>query len=113
MLLHSHTPKDAIDDLLLQITKKYDLASTNVLNNKTLVPRIKPPPPPPPPGFKFNPRFNHRRSSSIYLPPFKNTIPPPLPEIKKESKIFNNCVSEIQMNGMNSSEAVHYCNGGN
>ena len=33
--------------------------------------------------------------------------------VKKESKVFNNCVSEIQMNGMNSSEAVHYCNGGN
>ena len=32
--------------------------------------------------------------------------------VKKESKVFNNCVSEIQMNGMNSAEAVHYCNGG-
>ena len=44
------SPKDAIDDLLLQITKKYDLASTNVPKNKTLVPKIKLPPPPPP-GF--------------------------------------------------------------
>ena len=32
--------------------------------------------------------------------------------VKKESKVFNNCVSEIQMNGMNSAEAVRYCNGG-
>ena len=32
--------------------------------------------------------------------------------VKKESKVFNNCVSEIQMIGMNSAEAVRYCNGG-
>ena len=32
--------------------------------------------------------------------------------VKKESKVFNNCVSEIQMNGINSAEAVRYCNGG-
>ena len=32
--------------------------------------------------------------------------------VKKESKVFNNCVSEIQINGMNSAQAVHYCNGG-
>ena len=90
------SPKDAIDDLLLQITKKYDLASTNVPHNKTLVPKIKLPPPPPPPGFKFNPRFNHRRSSSIYLPPFKNTIPPPLPEIKKELKIIDKEINGLK-----------------
>ena len=89
------SPKDAIDDLLLQITKKYDLASTDVPKNKTLVHRIKPPPPP---GFKFNPRFNHRRSSSIYLPPFKNTpIPPPLPEIKKESKIIDKEINGLKI----------------
>ena len=32
--------------------------------------------------------------------------------VKQESKVFNKCVSEIQMNGMNPSDAVHFCNGG-
>ena len=33
--------------------------------------------------------------------------------VKQESKVFNKCVSEIQANGMNSSDAVNFCNGGN
>tara|TARA_B100001109_G_C18640707_1_gene370440 strand:+ start:145 stop:381 length:237 start_codon:yes stop_codon:yes gene_type:complete len=33
--------------------------------------------------------------------------------VKKESKFFNNCVTEIVENGRSSSEAVRYCNGGN
>ena len=32
--------------------------------------------------------------------------------LKKESKIFNNCVSEIIENGNTTAEAVNYCNGG-
>ena len=33
--------------------------------------------------------------------------------IKKESKVFNSCVTEIVENGSSSAEAVRYCNGGN
>ena len=33
--------------------------------------------------------------------------------IKKESKVFNNCVTEIVENGSSNAEAVRYCNGGN
>ena len=33
--------------------------------------------------------------------------------IKKESKVFNNCVAEIVVNGSTNAEAVRYCNGGN
>ena len=33
--------------------------------------------------------------------------------IKKESKMFNSCVTEIIENGNTNSEAVRYCNGGN
>ena len=33
--------------------------------------------------------------------------------IKKESKVFNNCVTEIIENGSTNAEAVRYCNGGN
>ena len=32
--------------------------------------------------------------------------------IKKESKLFNNCVNEVIANGSNKSDAVRYCNGG-
>ena len=32
--------------------------------------------------------------------------------LKKESKLFNNCVAEIIENGGTKSEAVSYCNGG-
>ena len=34
--------RDALDDLLLQITKKYDLANNSSLNSKQIVPRRKP-----------------------------------------------------------------------
>ena len=40
--------RDALDDLLLQITKKYDLANNSSLNSKQIVSRKKTPPPPPP-----------------------------------------------------------------
>ena len=33
--------------------------------------------------------------------------------VKKESKFFNNCVTEIVENGSSNAEAVRYCNGGN
>ena len=33
--------------------------------------------------------------------------------IKKESKVFNSCVTEIVENGSSNAEAVRYCNGGN
>jgi len=32
--------------------------------------------------------------------------------IKQESKVFNECVEEIQSTGKNSSDAVRLCNGG-
>ena len=32
--------------------------------------------------------------------------------IKKEAKVFNNCVEEIREKGQSSSEAVRFCNGG-
>mgnify|MGYP001372176555 FL=1 len=32
--------------------------------------------------------------------------------VKQESKVFNACVEEIQVNGKSSSEAVRFCNGG-
>ena len=32
--------------------------------------------------------------------------------IKKESKVFNECVEEVQSTGKNSSYAVRFCNGG-
>ena len=32
--------------------------------------------------------------------------------VKKESKLFNECVSEIIKDGGTNSEAVRYCNGG-
>ncbi len=33
--------------------------------------------------------------------------------VKKESNVFNSCVSEIVQNGSTNAEAVRYCNGGN
>ena len=32
--------------------------------------------------------------------------------LKKESKVFNKCVEEIQATGKSSSDAVRFCNGG-
>ena len=32
--------------------------------------------------------------------------------LKQESKVFNECVSELQANGMSSFDAVSFCNGG-
>ena len=32
--------------------------------------------------------------------------------IKKEAKVFNECVEEVQEGGKSSSIAVHFCNGG-
>ena len=32
--------------------------------------------------------------------------------LKKESKVFNSCVTEIVKNGSTNSDAVRYCNGG-
>ena len=33
--------------------------------------------------------------------------------VKKESKVFNSCVTEIIEKGSTNAEAVRYCNGGN
>ena len=33
--------------------------------------------------------------------------------VKKESKVFNSCVTEILEKGSTNAEAVRYCNGGN
>ncbi len=32
--------------------------------------------------------------------------------LKKEAKVFNDCVEELQASGKSSSDAVRYCNGG-
>ena len=32
--------------------------------------------------------------------------------VKQESKLFTDCVEEVQENGKSSSQAVHFCNGG-
>ena len=32
--------------------------------------------------------------------------------IKKEAKVFNECVTEVQAKGNSISSAVHFCNGG-
>ena len=32
--------------------------------------------------------------------------------LKKEAKLFNECVEEVQASGQSSSKAVSYCNGG-
>ena len=32
--------------------------------------------------------------------------------VKQESKVFNECVEEVQANGKSSSYAVRFCNGG-
>jgi len=74
--------RDALDDLLLQITKKYDL------DNKSYNSRIMP--------FKPPPFFNKR--SSVYVPPPNGVSPPTwspplLP--KKEFKIIDREVNGI------------------
>ena len=33
--------------------------------------------------------------------------------VKQESKVFNECVEEVQATGKSSSDAVRFCNGGN
>ena len=33
--------------------------------------------------------------------------------VKKESKVFNSCVTEVVESGSTKAEAVRYCNGGN
>lgn len=32
--------------------------------------------------------------------------------VKQQSKLFNECVEDVQANGKNSSDAVRFCNGG-
>ena len=32
--------------------------------------------------------------------------------IKKEAKVFNECIKEVQASGKSASSAVHFCNGG-
>tara|TARA_Y100001968_G_scaffold289071_1_gene291818 strand:+ start:393 stop:632 length:240 start_codon:yes stop_codon:yes gene_type:complete len=32
--------------------------------------------------------------------------------VKQESKVFNQCVEEVQSNGKSASDAVRFCNGG-
>jgi len=87
--------KDSIDDLLLQISKKYNLVYNK--QNTTIIKSKKKPPPPPT-------WFTHKRSSSIYIPQFTNkgifdaklpSMPPPPPPIKKELKII-----DMEINGL-------------
>ena len=33
--------------------------------------------------------------------------------VKQESKVFNECVEEVQATGKSSTDAVRFCNGGN
>ena len=33
--------------------------------------------------------------------------------VKQESKVFNECVEEVEATGKSSSDAVRFCNGGN
>ena len=33
--------------------------------------------------------------------------------VKQESKVFNECVEDVQATGKSSSDAVRFCNGGN
>tara|TARA_Y100001968_G_C19047150_1_gene567358 strand:- start:290 stop:475 length:186 start_codon:yes stop_codon:yes gene_type:complete len=33
--------------------------------------------------------------------------------LKKEAKFFNECIEEVRGSGTSSSDAVHFCNGGN
>ena len=33
--------------------------------------------------------------------------------VKQESKVFNECVEEVQTTGKSASDAVRFCNGGN
>ena len=33
--------------------------------------------------------------------------------LKKEAKFFNECIEEVRASGRSSSDAVHFCNGGN
>ena len=40
------------------------------------------------------------------------TIAFSLCSIKKEAKVFNDCVEEVQANGRSSANAVRFCNGG-
>ena len=87
LVIKKTNKKDSIDDLLLQISKKYDL----VYKQNTIKPKKKPPPPPPA-------WFTNKRSSYI---PFTNkgifdakfpSIPPP---IRKELKII-----DMEINGL-------------
>ena len=32
--------------------------------------------------------------------------------VKKEAKVFNECIEEVKESGSSSSNAVHFCNGG-
>ena len=32
--------------------------------------------------------------------------------LKKEAKVFNECIEEVRANGQSTSTAVHFCNGG-
>ena len=82
--------KDSVDDLLLQITKKYNLANYHVDNS--ILSYIKP---------LSNPELFNNRRSSIYTPLVNswNTPFPQFPaEIKKEMKIIDkeiNCISDL------------------
>jgi hypothetical protein len=83
--------RDALDDLLLQITNKYDLSNKSSHNSKAIISR-KTILPPPQPYYSFT----HGRSS-IYMPPnnYWNTSIPKPPEIKKEFKIIDREINGI------------------
>ena len=51
-------------------------------------------------------------SSSVVSAVALATIAFGLCSMKQESKVFNECIEEIQSTGKSSSDAVHFCNGG-
>jgi hypothetical protein len=81
--------KDSVDDLLIQISKKYDI----VYNEQNTIIKPKKKLLPPPPTW-----FTHKRNPPIYIPSFTNKgifdtrLPPP---IKKELKII-----DMEINGL-------------
>ena len=54
-----------------------------------------------------------QQSSSVISAVALAAIAFSLCSLKQESKVFNECVEEVQANKKSSSDAVRFCNGGN
>ena len=91
--------KQSMDDLISQITKKYDLAHKE---NNSILPKPKKRAPPPPPPLRLRnrskpPGFYNKRSSIFNA--FDNSrppLPPPPPPIKRELKIIDREINGLQ-----------------